>query len=306
MTDSHAAFAFPGQGSQRTGMLEELPDVEDLGRLLDAAEALSGLDLRSLTMLGPDSELADTRAAQPALYLADWAWGVTLLDCGVTPAVVAGHSLGEFAALAVAGVFSVEAGLELVVERSKLMAASAQQAPGGMAAVMGLDAGAVADAIADVADVWLANDNCPGQLVISGTSDGIAAATGRLTEAGARRVIPLAVSGAFHSPLMQPAADAFSELLEGTEFADARVPVIQNSHPAPATEAGVIRRRLGEQMVAPVRWTETMAAMLEGGVTVMVECGPGEVLSGLARRADGLSAYAVSTAGLEKICEEVL
>lgn len=306
MSDAHTAFVFPGQGSQRTGMLEELPEMDDLGRLIDAAEALSGIELRALTMLGPDSELADTRAAQPALYLADWAWGVTLLDCGIMPGALAGHSLGEFAALAVAGVFSVEAGLELVVERSKLMASAAQRTPGGMAAVIGLDCAVVADAIADVEGVWLANDNCPGQVVISGTGDGVAAATGRLTEAGAPRVIPLAVSGPFHSPLMQPAADAFADLLEQAEFADARVPVIQNANPRPASDAATIRRRLREQIVSPVRWSETMATLVEMDITVLIEAGPGEVLTGLAKRFDGLAAHAVTSEGLETICEEVL
>jgi len=132
------ALVFPGQGSQRTGMLDRLPGLESLDRLLDAAEGLSGLDLTAIAADGPDDALRDTRAAQPLLYLADWAWGTTLLAAGLEPVAVAGHSLGEYAALALAGVFSAEAGLELVIERSRLMAQAATETPGGMAAVLGL------------------------------------------------------------------------------------------------------------------------------------------------------------------------
>ena len=231
------ALVFPGQGSQRTGMLDHVPELESLNRLLDAAEALSDLELSTIAQLGTPEDLADTRVAQPLLYLADWAWGVTLLQSGVGPVAVAGHSLGELAALAVAGVFSPEAGLELVVERSKVMAATAASTPGGMSAVLGMERATIAELLADMPGAWVANDNAPGQVVISGTRSGIEQATEALLEAGARKVVPLAVAGPFHSPLMEPARAAFEEILLGAEFADARIPVLQNTDPTPATDA---------------------------------------------------------------------
>jgi len=302
---SRTALVFPGQGSQRPGMLDDVPELDDLERLLDAAEALSGHDLRTVGLVGPAERLADTRIAQPLLYLADWAWGRTLLDSGVEPFAVAGHSLGELAALAIAGVYSPEAGLELVVERSKLMAAAAEAHPGAMSAVLGMDGAAVAEAIAGLDEVWVANDNAPGQVVISGSTDGIAAATAALTEAGARRVVPLAVSGAFHSPMMASAGSAFADLLIGAEFDDARIPVLQNSDPTPETNGDAIRERLIAQITSPVRWTETMQALVADGPIALVEAGPGSVLAGLAKRVDGISAMSVESTSLESIVEEV-
>ena len=286
-------------------MLDSLPEIDSLDRLLDAAEALSGLELRSIAAEGPAEKLADTRAAQPLLYLADWAWGFTLVESGVVPDAVAGHSLGELAALAVAGVFSPEAGLELVVERSKLMAAAAQAHPGAMSAVLGLDSASVAAAIAGIDGIWVANDNAPGQVVVSGTSEAVAAAAERLTEAGAKRVVPLAVAGAFHSPLMEAAGLAFGDLLTGADFDDADFPVYQNTDPTPETNGDRIRERLIGQIVSPVRWTETMAAISSHGATALVEAGPGAVLAGLAKRVEGLTTYSVESFDLEMIVQEV-
>ena len=299
------AFVFPGQGSQRPGMLDNVPELESLDRLLDAAEALSGLELRGVAGEGPAEKLADTRVAQPLLYLADWAWGVTLIESGVEPFALAGHSLGELAALAVGGVFSPEAGLELVVERSKLMAEAAAVRPGAMAAVLGLDRDAIAKALEGIDDIWLANDNAPGQLVVSGASEAVAQATQALIDAGARRVIPLAVAGAFHSPMMATARDAFADLLIGAEFDDARFPVYQNTDPTPTTDGDAIRTRLIAQIASPVRWAETMEAMAADGVTTLIEAGPGNVLSGLAKRVEGLSVLSVESVSLESIVEEV-
>ena len=299
------ALVFPGQGSQRPGMLDNIPELESLERLLDAAEALSGLELRNVAALGPADRLADTRIAQPLLYLADWAWGTTLLESGVEPQAVAGHSLGELAALAIAGVFSPEAGLELVVERSKLMAEAALTFPGAMAAVLGLDRPAIEDAIGGIDRVWIANDNAPGQIVVSGSSDGIALAAPRLTEAGARRIVPLAVAGAFHSPMMATAADAFADLLVGAEFDDARIPVYQNTDPTPETDGDAIRARLITQITSPVRWTETMQALAATGPVILIEAGPGAVLAGLAKRVDGVTALSVESTSLQNIVEEV-
>jgi len=286
-------------------MLEAVPELDSLQRLMDAAEALSGLELRTIATLGAAEDLADTRVAQPLLYLADWAWGVTLLESGIVPVAVAGHSLGELAALAVAGVYSPEAGLELVVERSRLMAATAAATPGTMAAVLGLDGAAVASAIDGIAGVWVANDNAPGQVVISGTHEGVGAATEALSDAGARRIVPLAVSGPFHSPLMKPAADAFAELLLGADFADARFPVLQNTEPAPTTDAETIRMRLVAQITSPVRWTETMQHLLAEGPVTLIESGPGAVLTGLSKRVDDITGIAVESMPLEQLVAEV-
>lgn len=298
------ALVFPGQGSQRHGMLDALPDSAALGRLLDAAEALSDLDLRGVAATGTPEQLADTRAAQPLLYLADWAWGTAALRTGVAPVAMAGHSLGELAALAVAGVYSVEAGLELVVERSRLMASCAAETPGGMAAVLGLDAAQIAAAISGIDGVWVANDNAPGQVVISGTTGGVAAASTALAEAGARRIVPLQVAGPFHTPLMAPAADAFAALLETTAFADATVPMYSNTDPTPATDAASLRRRLAAQIVSPVRWTPTMHALVAGGVTTLLESGPGAVLTGLAKRVEGLEGFAAEQDGIAAVLDK--
>lgn len=297
------ALVFPGQGSQHAGMLDAVPETDSFERLVDAAEALSGLPLRQIAFEGPADALADTRAAQPLLYLCDWAWGVTLLSEGLEPIALAGHSLGEYAALAVAGVVSPEAGLELVIERSRLMATAAKATPGAMAAVLGMENEAVRDLVGSLDGVWVANDNAPGQIVLSGTHHGIETATAALTAAGARRIVSLAVAGAFHSPLMSSARDAFAEILEQTDMLQSAYPIYQNTDPTPTTDGATIKARLMEQIVSPVRWTETMAALSADGVDVLVEAGPGAVLSGLARRFDGLAGVDVESAGSPRVLE---
>jgi [acyl-carrier-protein] S-malonyltransferase len=286
-------------------MLGTLPALPGAARLLDAAEALSGLPLREIAAHGPDSALADTRAAQPLLYLAGWTWAFALGAAGAQPSCVAGHSLGELTALAFAGVFSVEAGLELVCARAGIMADSAAAVPGTMAAVLGMERETVSGILQDADGVWVANDNGPGQVVLSGTHIGIERATQALSEAGARRIVPLSVAGPFHSPLMAPARDAFAAVLGNTAFSDARIPVIQNTCPEPATNAETIRERLLGQITAPVRWTETMHALVEGGAEVVIETGPGAVLTGLARRVEGLMALSAESEGLDRIMEVI-
>lgn len=305
-TSRRIALVFPGQGSQRPDMLSRLPEVPGLDRLLDGAEALTDADLRAVSALGTAEDLADTRVAQPLLYLADWAWGRALLDAGIRPALVAGHSLGELAALAVAGVFSVEAGLQLVVERSRLMAVEAATAQGSMAAVLGLSADAIAQAIEGIDGAWVANDNSPGQIVVSGTKPALAAATGALSDAGAKRVVMLDVSGAFHSPLMSGAATAFAALLEEASFADADIPVVQNCAPGEPTKSGeAIRANLSRQITSPVRWTETMQTFIDRDIDLVVESGPGSVLCGLAKRVDGLTCLSAEESGVAGVLQEV-
>ncbi|MGB4593155.1 MAG: ACP S-malonyltransferase [Coriobacteriia bacterium] len=297
------ALVFPGQGSQRVGMLDALPETDSFQRLVDAAEALSGLPLRSIAADGPPADLSDTRAAQPLLYLCDWAWGVTLLSEGLEPLALAGHSLGEYAALAVAGVVSPEAGLELVIERSRLMSVVAHSTPGAMAAVLGMESDTVRDLVGALEGVWVANDNAPGQVVLSGTHQGIETATAALSAAGARRVLPLPVAGAFHSPLMASARDAFAQILSEADMRTAAYPIYQNTDPTPATSPDVIRARLVDQIVSPVRWSETMAALVSAHVEVLVEAGPGAVLTGLAKRFDGLEGIDVEAGGIPRVLE---
>jgi len=298
-------FVFPGQGSQRSGMLAAVPETESLPRLLDAAEALSGLPLRTIEQSGDAARLAETRVAQPLLFLADWAWGTALIDAGITPDAVAGHSLGEMAALALAGVFSVEAGLELVVERSRLMHDAASRNPGTMAAVLGLDSADIASVISTIDGVWVANDNSVGQVVITGEHQSVADASVLLTSAGARRVVPLDVAGPFHSPLMETAARSFAEVLRQADFRDAVIPVAQNCDPTTATDAAVIRERLMSQITSPVRWTETVHNFALESPTLMVEAGPGAVLTGLAKRVEGVRAIAAEVAGIETVLVEM-
>lgn len=299
------AFVFPGQGSQRVGMLDAFTGDRDVARLLDAAEGLSGLDLRRISAEGPDGDLADTRAAQPLLYLTDLAWATSLQKLGIAPSVVAGHSLGEFAALAFAGVVSPEAGLELVVARSAIMAEVAAMTPGTMAAVLGMERETITAALEGASDVWVANDNGPGQVVLSGTHAGVEWATGALLAAGARKVVPLNVAGPFHSPLMSPARDAFAAVLERTHFLDARLPVVQNTTPQMTQDAEVIKARVMDQIVSPVRWTETMEAFRAIGVSVIAETGPGAVLTGLAKRFGGFTVLSAEGDGPERVKEAV-
>lgn len=297
------AFVFPGQGSQRVGMLDMFSANRDMARLLDAAEGLSGLDLRRIVDDGPDADLADTRAAQPLLYLADLAWAKSLEALGITPSLVAGHSLGEFAALAYAGVVSPEAGLELVVARSAIMAEYAAATPGTMAAVLGMERDTIVGLLEGASGVWVANDNGPGQVVLSGTHAGIEWATGALTGAGARKVVPLNVAGPFHSPLMAPARDAFAEVLARTHFLDARLPIVQNTLPEMTQDAEAVKARLMDQIVSPVRWTETMDVFRSVGVSVVAETGPGAVLTGLAKRFGGFVALSAEGDGSDRMKE---
>lgn len=308
MTSPGGVFVFPGQGSQRVGMLTFAPENDTLDRLLDAAEGLSGLPLREL---GEDESLdpavlLDTRVSQPLLYLVDWAWAVALMDTGIEPIALAGHSLGEFVALAVSGAISVEAGLELVIERSKLMARAAEDDPGSMAAVLGLSQSEVRAFTDRVDGVWVANDNSPTQTVISGRIEALAEVSNLLASETTARLIPLKVSGGFHSPLMGAAAQLFAESLSQAEFRPASIPVLSNAEPIATQDPEVLRQRLISQMTSPVRWTETMAAISKLAPVVVIESGPGSVLRGLARGIAGVSMISVESVGLEHIVEEVM
>ncbi len=304
MAAPHAyALVFPGQGSQRPGMLDALPVTDGIDELLAHAETLVQRPLRAIARGEDPAPLTDTRIAQVLIYLADVAWGRALIERGARPSALAGHSLGEYAALAVAGVFSLTSGLELIVRRATLMAACAERHPGGMIAALGGTRDLVMTAIEGIPGVWVANDNAPGQIVISGTHAGLEAATAALLGVGVRRVVPLAVSGAFHSPLMTEAAEAFQEVLEETTFLDARIPIYQNTDPTPSQDGDVLKARLATQIERPVRWTETMHALRDAGVRLLIECGPGSVIAGLARRVEGIEGISCDTEGLDAVME---
>ncbi len=280
------ALCFPGQGSQRTGMHERLSDNVHFEKLCAVASS-EGLDLRDI-MGGSLETLTETSHAQPALYTVETAIGLGVVDAlPPTWSVVgvAGHSVGEYAACATSGVLAPEDGLRLVMERGRAMGAMRE---GGMSSVLGLDADTVERAIADVPEasgpLAVAGRNAPGQVVISGARQALEDAAPLLAAAGARRVVPLTVSGAFHSPLMSEAAATFRGRLEQAKLSDAMFPVVQNWDAAPHTEAHAIRIGLEHQVEECVRWEESVQALVGLGAEVFIECGPGTVLTGLIRR----------------------
>lgn len=295
------AFLFPGQGSQEVGMLQELSQSYPVAReTFEEADDVLSVNLSELCFQGPEELLTDTLNAQPALLTA----GVAILrvlqqelaerlqqrfdgvDGGTT--FVAGHSMGEYTALVAAGSLGFADGLRLVRERGRLMKLAGEQSPGMMAAVLGLEESVVAvtcrEASAQGGVVQVANDNCPGQVVISGDKAGMEAAMAALFTAGARRVMPLAVSIAAHSPLMQPAAEELRAAIAATPIALPLVPVIGNTTAQPLTTVEAIQTELTAQLTGSVRWTASMQFMQNAGVTTFVELGPGDVLAGLIKR----------------------
>jgi len=289
------AWVFPGQGSQKVGMATGVLDLPGARERLTEASDLLGRDLAAICAgeaSGDLSDLNDTRNTQPALFVIESLLVDGLKSQGRSADLVAGHSLGELAALYAAGVFNVETGLRLMKIRSELMAAAGG---GAMTAVMGFDRGELDQLVSATEGVVIANDNSSAQVVISGTPEAVAAVSGQLK---CKRAIPLAVSGAFHSPFMQQAADAFAAELDAVPFADAIIPVLSNTDPRPETSGAALKARLRSQMITGVRWRETMERFSADGINTSVEIGPGNVLSGLIKRScEGITTAQISSAG---------
>lgn len=285
------AFVFPGQGAQAVGMGKDVYESHAAARaIFDRADEVLGFSLSKLAFEGPDEQLRQTANTQPALLVASIAMLETYKDQQVKPDFVAGHSLGEYSALVAAGVISFDDALRLVRARGQFMEHAVPGGQGAMAAVLGAERDALQALCVDITAmtglVELANVNCPGQIVVSGSAQGVAAIVERGKEAGAKRVIPLDVSGPFHSSLMQPAADSLAEELAKVEFHAARVPVIANVHASPVTAGEELRELLVKQVVSPVLWEDTIKYLIGEGVDTFVEIGSGTVLAGLIKKID--------------------
>jgi [acyl-carrier-protein] S-malonyltransferase len=292
------AYVFPGQGAQFVGMGKDLYDNSPEAKaLFEKANDLLGFRITDLMFNGTDEDLKQTKVTQPAIFLHSVLL-VKSLGESFQPSMVAGHSLGEFSALVANGVLSFEDGLLLVSKRALAMQKACEAQPSTMAAIVGLEDEIVEKACQEIdAIVVPANYNCPGQLVISGSMDGIDKACAKLTELGAKRAIKLMVGGAFHSPLMEPARQELEQAINSTPFSKPVCQIYQNINASPSADPDVIRRNLVAQLTGPVRWAQTVRNMISDGCTSFTEVGPGSVLQGLIKKTD----RSVSTFGINSL-----
>jgi len=281
------AYVFPGQGAQFPGMGKDLYEASsDAKQMFDTANDILGFSITEI-MFGEDSEaLKQTKVTQPAIFLHSVILAKVLGD-SFQPEMVAGHSLGEFSALVSSGYLSFEDGLKLVSKRAIAMQKACEQNPSTMAAVLGLDNEVVEKICNEIEEVVVpANYNCPGQLVISGSNEGIDIACEKLTAAGARRALKLPVGGAFHSPLMEPARAELEKAIDETNFSNGICPIYQNVTACAITNPEEIKENLKKQLTSSVLWTQTMQQMIADGLTTVTEVGPGKVLQGLFKKVD--------------------
>ena len=291
------AFVFPGQGAQFVGMGKDLYENNPVAKeMFDKANEILGFNITDLMFNGTDEDLRQTKVTQPAIFLHSVILAKTMGD-DFNPDMVAGHSLGEFSALVAAGALSFEDGLRLVSARAQAMQKACEKTPSTMAAVLALPDAKVEELCASVTEgvVVPANYNCPGQIVISGSIEGVDAACAKMLEAGAKRALKLKVGGAFHSPLMEPARAELADAIAHTDFHAPKCPVYQNVNAEPQTDHETIKKNLIAQLTAPVRWTQTIQNMIAAGADTFVEVGPGAVLQGLVKKISS----EVATSGIQ-------
>lgn len=291
------AFVFPGQGAQYPGMGKDLYENSAEAKVLfEKANKILGFDITKIMFEGDAEDMKQTKVTQPAIFLHSVILARAIGE-DFKPDMVAGHSVGEFAALVTAGAMSFEDGLKLVSKRAMAMQNACDAVPSSMAAIIGLDDAIVEEVCGSIDDIVVAaNYNCPGQLVISGTATGVDKACGVLSEKGAKRAIKLNVAGAFHSPLMESARAELAEGIENTKFQTPVCPVYQNVHALPVTDPTFIKENLIAQLTGAVKWTQTIQNMIADGATSFTEIGPGKVLQGLVKKVDrNMETFGINT-----------